>query len=263
MSSNCRHEHLPLGLPLLGCLPHLGVLGDAQLMAKRHWLDPIARRLLQATGHLPQDPVAAPTPGPDSHGDVVELELLSLKLHQNPWLPLPDEASVQRAAQLGVQLDVNRDPASQWRRLPGMRWQWIDQLLQLQRQGTHIHDLAELEKRLGVPPTLLRLWQPVLVFRLRGDRPRLPPLVDVNGAGRQQLSSLSGLNGVQVASLLRERQRGRFCSMADLQDRLRLPDSVMALLAGQLHCGRGPVPPDLPRRAFNLNPSVLPVSAKM
>lgn len=186
----------------------------------------------------------------------MELELLSLKLHQNPWLPLPDGASIQRAARLGVQLDVNRAPASQWRRLPGMRWQWIDQLLQLQRRGTHVHNLAELEQRLGVSSTLLKLWQPVLVFRTRGDRPALPPLVDVNGASGQQLSGLSGLDSFQVASLLRERQRRPFASTADLQDRLRLPDSVMAILAGQLHCGRGPVPLDLPRRAFNLNPSV-------
>lgn len=198
----------------------------------------------------------------------MELELLSLKLHQNPWLPLPDGASVQRAARLGVQLDVNRAPASQWRRLPGMQWQWIDQLLQLQRQEIHVHNLAELEQRLGVSSTLLKLWQPVLVFRPRGDRPALPPLVDVNGASGQKLSDLSGLDRGQVASLLRERQRGPFSSVADLQDRLRLPDSVMAVLAGQLHCGRGPVPPDLPkphlpREAFHLNPSVSPFSARM
>lgn len=198
----------------------------------------------------------------------MELELLSLKLHQNPWLPLPDGASVQRAARLGVQLDVNRAPASQWRRLPGMRWQWIDQLLQLQRQEIHVHTLAELEQRLGVSSTLLKLWQPVLAFRPRGDRPALPPLVDVNGASGQKLSDLPGLDRGQVASLLRERQRGPFSSVADLQDRLRLPDSVMAVLAGQLHCGRGPVPPDLPkphlpREAFHLNPSVSPFSARM
>jgi len=213
--------------------------------------------------------VTIPAPGPDGHEDAVELELLSLKLHQNPWLPLSDGASVQRAARLGVQLDVNRAPASQWRRLPGMRWQWIDQLLQLQRQGTHINNLAELEQRLGVSSTLLKLWQPVLSFPPRGDHPALPPLVDVNGASGQQLSGLSVLDKGQVASLLRERQRGPFSSVADLQDRLRLPDSVMVVLAGQLHCGRGPISPDLPksdlpRRAFlHRNPSVSPSSARM
>ncbi|KKZ15096.1 MAG: hypothetical protein TH68_02275 [Candidatus Synechococcus spongiarum 142] len=216
-------------------------------MAKGHWLDPLARRLLQATGHLPRGQTAATALVPDDHEDVVELELLSLKLHQNPWLPLLDETNVRRAAQLGVLLDVNCAPASQWRRLPGMHWQWIDQLLQFQRQGVHIHDLAELEQRLGVPPTLLRLWQPVLVFRFHGDCPCLPPLVDVNGASGNQLSGLPGFDEEQVALLLRERQRGRFRSLVDLQSRLRLPDSVMATLAGQLHCGRGPVPPDLPR----------------
>ena len=232
-------------------------------MAKGHWLDPLARRLLQATGHLSRYPVAAAASGQDGHDEAVELELLSLKLHQNPCLALPDEASVQRAAQLGVQLDVNRAPAVQWLRLPGMHWQWVDQLLQLQRQGTHIHDLAELEQRLGAPPALLRFWQPVLVFRSHGDHPWLPPLIDVNGANGRQLSSLPGLDRGQVALLLRERQRGRFRGLVDLQRRLRLPDSAMAALAGRLHCGHGPVPPDLPRRAFKLDQSAPSFSTEM
>ena len=230
-------------------------------MAKGHWLDPLARRLLQAAGHLPRAPVATRAPGEDGHDEDVELELLSLKLHQNPWLPLPDGASVQRAARLGVQLDVNRAPATQWRRLPGMNWQWIERLLQLQRQGAHLHDLAELGQQLGVSPTLLQIWQPVLLFRSHGNPPCLPPLVDVNGASGHQLCSLPGLDGGRVALLLRERQRGRFRGLADLQSRLRLPDPVMAALVGRIHCGRGPVSPDLPRRAFKPDPSSPPFSA--
>ena len=231
-------------------------------MAKGHWLDPLARRLLQATGHLPRRQAAATAPGRDDHGEAVELELLSLKLHQNPWLPFPDGASVQRAARLGVQLEVNSAPASQWRRLPGMRWQWVDQLLQLQRRGAHLNDVAELGQRLGVSPALLALWRPVLVFRCRGSRPRLPPLVDVNGADAQELSGLPGLDPQQVALLLRERQRGRFRSLVELQSRLRLPDAVMAALAGQLHCGRGPVPPPLPGPGRQPEPAAPPFPAK-
>ena len=234
-------------MPRLAYLPHLGFLDDESLVAKGHWLDPLARRLLQATGHLPRASPATAVSGEDGHDEVVELELLSLKLHQNPWLPLPDEASVQRAARLGVRLDVNRATPDQWQRLPGMRWQWIEGLLQLQRQGTHLRDLAEMGHHLGVDPALLRLWRPVLVFHAHGDRHRLPPLVDVNGAGEHQLGSLPGLDADQVARLLRERQRRGFGSLADLQSRLQLPDPVMAALAGRVHCGRGPVQPDLPR----------------
>ena len=234
-------------MPQLAYLPHLGFLEGGVLTAKGHWLDPLARRLLQATGHLPRVPAPTPAPGWDHHDEAVELELLSLKLHQNPWLLLPDGASVQRAARLGVQLDVNRAPAAQWQRLPGMHWQWIERLLQLQRHGTHLRDLAELGQHLGASPALLRLWQPVLVFHAHGHPPCLPPLLDVNGAGGHQLGSLPGLDGERVAVLLRERQRGRFHSLADLQSRLQLPDRVMAALAGRLHCGRGPVQPDLPQ----------------
>lgn len=249
-----------MGLPRVACLPHLGCLEDGLLAAKGHWLDPLARRLLQATGHLPRDPVATPAPEQDDLDEAVELELLSLKLHQNPWLPLPDGASVQRAAQLGVQLDVNRAPASQWKRLPGMHWQWIERLLQLQRQGTQLRDVAELGQHLGVPAALLQLWQPVLVFRPHGDRPRQPLLLDVNGASEHQLRSVPGLNGELVALLLRERGRGRFLNLADLQSRLQVPDPVMAALAGQIYCGRGPVSLDLPKRGFKLGQSTSPCS---
>ena len=231
-------------------------------MAKGHWLDPLARRLLQAAGYLPRHPLAATAPGGDGHDEAVELELLSLKLHQNPWLPLADEASVQRAAQLGVRLDVNRATAAQWQRLPGMHWRWIDQLLHLQRHGSHLHDLAELGQRLGVSSTLLKRWQPVLVFHAPASPPRLPPLVDVNGATGQQLAGLPGLTGGHVTLLLRERQRRRFRSLTDLQQRLQLADPAMAALAGRLHCGRGPVPPDLPKRGLKPNRSTPLFSAE-
>ena len=97
-------------------------------MARRHWLDPLARRLLIATGQLP-----APTPSPalapqapivepaDDHQETVERELLALRLAQNPALRLRDAAEVRRAARLGWGLDVNRASAADWLRLPGCR----------------------------------------------------------------------------------------------------------------------------------------------
>ncbi|MBM5816205.1 MAG: hypothetical protein FJ083_06345, partial [Cyanobacteria bacterium K_Offshore_surface_m2_239] len=44
---------------------------DAATMARRHWLDPLARRLLIAAGQLPPDPPPAARrpepPGPTAH----------------------------------------------------------------------------------------------------------------------------------------------------------------------------------------------------
>ena len=220
-----------------------------------HWLDPLARRLLQATGHLPPHGVATKTPVGDRDEEEVELELLSLKLHQNPQLPLPDEASLRRAAQLGVRLDVNRASPRQWMQLPGMTWQRIEHLLYLQRRGVQIQDLGHLGQQLGLSQAVLRLWQPVLLFRPHGGGRHLPPLVDVNGASRQQLSTVPGFHGGHLNRLMRERQRGRFSSLADLQNRLQLPNSVMVTLAERLHCGHGPVAPELPPYSRSHDPA--------
>ena len=80
-------------------------------MAKGHWLDPLARSLLQATGRLPKPatasaPAAAKGPAaieqaaaeaiealsqPDgSDQEQIERDLLDLKLRQNPAMPLKD-----------------------------------------------------------------------------------------------------------------------------------------------------------------------------
>ena len=94
-------------------------------MARRHWLDPLARQLLRATGQLPQ-PAAAPgaasqaaSPA-DDHASSVERELLLLRLRQDPGCALRTGEEVVQAAALGWRLDVNRASASDWRRLPGI-----------------------------------------------------------------------------------------------------------------------------------------------
>ncbi|MDP4738278.1 MAG: hypothetical protein NWS10_08620, partial [Cyanobium sp. MAG_216] len=69
-------------------------------MAKRHWLDPLARQLLRATGQIPA--ASRPAAPADAAAErervqselvqreLVEQELLALKLQQNPALKLED-----------------------------------------------------------------------------------------------------------------------------------------------------------------------------
>jgi hypothetical protein len=72
-------------------------------MAGRHWLDPLARRLLEATGQLPPLPPSPPQPGAAGKGveEAVERELLALKLALNPALRFRDGAELRQAAALG------------------------------------------------------------------------------------------------------------------------------------------------------------------
>ena len=101
-------------------------------MARGHWLDPFARRLLEATGQLPQRPPAAPqtAPQPDPQ---IERELLALRLRQQPEHRLRSADEAHHAAALGWRLDVNRASADDWLRLPGIQPAQVDLLLRLQR----------------------------------------------------------------------------------------------------------------------------------
>ena len=78
-------------------------------MARGHWLDPLARRLLMATGQIAPPPPLCPEPSGASGAEAaVERDLLALKLKQNPALRLRDAQEVRHAAALGWRLDVNR-----------------------------------------------------------------------------------------------------------------------------------------------------------
>jgi hypothetical protein len=61
-------------------------------MARGHWLDPLARRLLIATGQIAPPPPLCPEPSepsePSGAEAAVERDLLALKLKQNPALRL-------------------------------------------------------------------------------------------------------------------------------------------------------------------------------
>jgi DNA uptake protein ComE-like DNA-binding protein len=236
-------------------------------MAKGHWLDPLARSLLQATGQLPARPrpaarLTAPAqpgataktgPVPEADQDQIERDLLELRLRQDPARGLKDAGEVRHAAALGWRLDVNRATAADWRRLPGMTADHVDLLLRLQRGGVQLSGPEDLQRLLDLPTAVVVSWQPLLLFRWYGDAtpaaPRLRPL-DLNRAGATELRQrLPQLNEQRCERLLRERQRGPFRNLADLQERLQLPAAVVEELIGRVCFGSGPAGPELPRSA--------------
>ncbi|MBM5802468.1 MAG: hypothetical protein FJ077_17020, partial [Cyanobacteria bacterium K_DeepCast_35m_m2_023] len=82
-------------------------------MGQKHWLDPLARRLLIATGQIEGDqPRGAPEAAaslpvaPEAMTTPIDRDLLELKLKQQPGRRLADAREVQLAAELGWRLDV-------------------------------------------------------------------------------------------------------------------------------------------------------------
>jgi DNA uptake protein ComE-like DNA-binding protein len=222
-------------------------------MAQRHWLDPLARRLLQATGQIPAPaarpaaPEPSPPAAPSAPADSVELELLSLKLRQNPGLRLRDAAEVRGAAALGWRLDVNRATRADWLRLPGIQAHHVDLLLRLQAGGVQLSGPDDLQRLLELPAPAVAAWLPLLEFRWYGEPPAAPPeaRLDLNQARASELELL-GLSPERCQRLLRERSRAPFSDLADLQQRLQLPPDLVEGWIGKVRFGTGPVGPMLP-----------------
>jgi DNA uptake protein ComE-like DNA-binding protein len=218
-------------------------------MAQRHWLDPLARKLLRAAGQLPAPSKAPVPPSPvDDRAASVEQELMALRLRHDPSCPLHTADAIAQAAALGWRLDVNRATGADWSRLPGISHQQVDLLLRLQAGGVQLSGPEDLQRLLNLSDAQLRLWLPVLAFRWYGEPappPGPPAQLDLNRAPAKQLKIL-GLSDERLQRLLRERSRAPFQDLAELQQRLGLPPSLVEGWIGKVRFGAGPQGPVLP-----------------
>ena len=192
-------------------------------MARRHWLDPLARKVLQAMGDLPKDPA---------------------RVDKTPW---PAEESTVAPS---CCIDVNRATAEQWRQLPGCSEVMVDQLLRLQQGGVQFSQLGDLAQLLDISESLCEQWGPHLIFRWHGDAPQLQeqtPL-DLNAASATLLSIKLLWPNERIERLITERRREPFQNLADLQERLCLPPAAVEALIGRVRFGARPAGPSLPPR---------------
>lgn len=218
-------------------------------MARKHWLDPLARRLLLATGQLlAPDPVHSTARSAATSPETsIERDLLELKLRQQPGRRLHNASEVRLAAELGWRLDVNRATAADWLRLPGITAHHVDLLLRLQAGGVQLSGPEDLERLLELPQAVVASWQPLLQYHWYGAPASgsLPPPLDLNQASLPQLQRL-GLSPQRCRRLLRERARRPFADLADLQQRLQLPPQLIEGWIGKVRFGQGQAGPRLP-----------------
>ena len=192
-------------------------------MPRSHWLDPLARRVLQATGQLP--------PARSSAASNHSLARPEPVLPSN-WV-----------------LDVNRGSQQQWRELPGCTDDMADRLVRLQRGGVQFAAADDLFRLLDLPTALAQIWEPHLVFNWYGDAPLQPveSCIDLNNASSEELTSLAWPDQ-RIHGLMRERRLRGFRDLADLQERLCLPASSVEALIGRVSFGQRRAGPSLPPR---------------
>ncbi len=190
-------------------------------MPRSHWLDPLARRVLQATGQLPPS-----TP---------------------PQTTSPEPSPAAAPAEPSWMLDVNRASRDQWLQLQGCSEDTADLLVRLQQGGVQFSNAEDLFRLLELPGKQRDLWDPHLLFHWYGDAPPQPPaaVLDLNNATPEALRQLNWPDN-RLQRLLQERRRAGFCNMADLQERLCLPASTVEALIGQVNFGIRRAGPSLP-----------------
>ena len=193
-------------------------------MARGHWLDPLARKVLQAMGDLPADMPAPTLPAASTSTPIQEPE----------WF-----------------LDVNRATAEQWQRLPGCTAAMIDLLIRLQQGGVQFSQADDLFQLLDLPPLVAEQWRPHLIFHWYGDAPPLaePPPLELNSASPQELQQTLLWPQARLNRLIQERIRQPFANLADLQERLCLPpEAIEELLGKKVRFGERRPGPSLPPR---------------
>ena len=190
-------------------------------MSRSHWLDPLARRVLQATGQLPPS-----TP---------------------PQTTAPETSPAPPPAEPSWMLDVNRASRDQWLQLQGCSEDTADLLVRLQQGGVQFSNAEDLFRLLELPGKQRDLWDPHLLFNWYGDAPPQPPaaVLDLNNATPEALRQLNWPDN-RLQRLLQERRRAGFCNMADLQERLCLPASTVEALIGRVSFGSRRAGPSLP-----------------
>ncbi len=204
-------------------------------MAQRHWLDPIARQLLRATGQLPLQKSHLDHTQSKSNEIEHELNTLKQKISKNKLYA-------------STKVDVNRATASDWRQLPGCTEDMVELLLKLQQGGVQLSNCEDLFNLLELPRSLAKQWIPCLVFRWYGDSPSLgrSPLIDINSTDINTLKRKLNWSPKRLNNLMRERQKQPFKNLADLQERLILPPVVIENLIGVVRFGPKSVGPLLP-----------------
>ncbi len=207
-------------------------------MGRGHWMDPLARQILKATGHLPKDKTKS-TNKSSIDQKFIELELKALE-------------EKQRTASLKQNLfiDVNRASLNDWLKLPGCTREMADLLLRLQRAGVQLSAADDLFKLLELPRETAEKWDPYLIFRWYGDAPPLPKnkFIDLNSDSHLSLRRSLNWPEDRLQRLIKERQRETFKDLADLQERLMLPASTIEELIGNVRFGSKAPGPKLPPR---------------
>jgi DNA uptake protein ComE-like DNA-binding protein len=130
---------------------------------------------------------------------------------------------------------VNRASASDWRQLPGCTAEQADLLVRLQAGGVQLSGPDDLQRLLQLDGPTLQAWLPRLQFHWYGQpAPVALGPVAINRAGSAELKGRLDLSTERLKRLQLERARAPFRDLADLQQRLQLPPTLVETWIGRV-----------------------------
>lgn len=158
-------------------------------------------------------------------------EALRSPAFNDPYYRFRSVAEVQRAANLGVRIDVNQATVDDWLRLPGLSIHQARLLVDLVRSGVLLYGLEDIAAALNLPIQRLRPLEPILQFcYYDAELPIAPQPINPNVATIEQLTQIPAVDLDLARAIVQNRQQGNYRNLVDLQQRLELPGQVTAAL---------------------------------
>jgi DNA uptake protein ComE-like DNA-binding protein len=156
------------------------------------------------------------------------------QIAQDPYYRFQSLAELATAAELGVKIDVNRATVDDWLRLPGISIHQAKSLVTFQDAGVEFYAIEDIAAALGIPVQRIQTWSLVLSFQYRHPDTQIRQY-NINRASVAELQTLTAVSPALAQTIVDERlAQGQYLDLVNLQQRLRLPGTVLASLMHHL-----------------------------
>ena len=150
------------------------------------------------------------------------------KLLNDPYYRLQTNAEIAIAADLGIQIDVNKAKVDDWLRLPGLSIHQARNLVQLCEAGVQFCCIEDIAAALSISVQQLQPLVPILKFCYYDELLAIKA-VSPNNATVEQLAAITTIDLAQAIVQNRNLQ-GNYRNLVDFQRRLSLPGTVISQL---------------------------------
>ncbi len=152
------------------------------------------------------------------------------KLLNDPYYRLQSTAEIAMAADLGIQIDVNKAQVDDWLRLPGLSIHQARNLVQLCQAGIQFCCIEDIAAALNISVQYLQPLVPVLKFCYYDEIATIAPL-SPNNATIEQLTIIPAVDLALAQAIVQNRNlQGAYRNLVDFQRRLSLPGALISQL---------------------------------